>query len=294
MHILITDSGVGGLSVCAYAEMFLRTHGVKEAMKLTYVNAAPENDFGYNAMGSRVEKIENFNRFLNIVSNAYSPDSIYIACNTLSVLFSETEISKIGRIPVQGIVETGVNRLLEELEQNPRSNVVIFGTDTTIEENTYAELLQQNGIDKARIVSQACPSLADTISEDRTGAKAQKKIEEYVDIALAKSGNRENEFLLYLACTHYGYRKDFFADYYNSLGLKNKVLNPNEFVAEKLFDGLDLTGMKGGDSGPVEVEFITRYEVPETALETISFFLEDISPATVRAFTGYTHAPDLF
>ena len=50
MHILITDSGVGGLSVCAYAEEYFRAHAVGEPISLTYVNASPENDFGYNSM----------------------------------------------------------------------------------------------------------------------------------------------------------------------------------------------------------------------------------------------------
>ena len=52
MHILITDSGVGGLSVCAYAERFVRMHGFKESVRLTFANAAPENDYGYNSMPS--------------------------------------------------------------------------------------------------------------------------------------------------------------------------------------------------------------------------------------------------
>ena len=55
MHILITDSGVGGLSVCAYAERFVRTHGYTEPVRLTFANAAPENDYGYNSMPSREE-----------------------------------------------------------------------------------------------------------------------------------------------------------------------------------------------------------------------------------------------
>ena len=40
MHILITDSGVGGLSVCAYAERFVRTQGFKEPVRLTFANPA--------------------------------------------------------------------------------------------------------------------------------------------------------------------------------------------------------------------------------------------------------------
>jgi len=172
--------------------------------------------------------------------------------------------------------------------------VVIFGTETTIGENTYAETLQQNGIDGARIISQACPSLADTISEDRTGFDAQKKIEEYVDLSLGKIEGNGHDFLLYLACTHYGYRKDFFSEAFTRRRLKSIVLNPNELVASNLFSGFDFGCEKIREKINVEVEFITRYKVPETALETITFFLEDVSPETVRAFTNYTYAPNLF
>lgn len=294
MHILITDSGVGGLSVCACAERFLRNQGTKGSVKLTYVNASPENDFGYNSMRSRREKLDNFNRFLNIISETYSPDLIYIACNTLSVLFSDTEFSKTGRIPVQGIVETGVNRLLRDLSRTPRSVVAIFGTDTTIEEQTYSRLLQQNGIDATRIISQACPSLADTISEDRQGLRVKKKIEKYVDEATGKTTVPATHHLTYLACTHYGYRKGYFSKAFEERGVKTKILNPNEFVVDELFEKYEgkLTNTEGIND--VEVEFITRYKIPDTALETIAFFLDDVSPKTVQAFTNYTHAPDLF
>jgi hypothetical protein len=42
------------------------------------------------------------------------------------------------------------------------------------------------------------------------------------------------------------------------------------------------------------VEFVTRYRIPETALETISFFLGRIAPKTIHAFTNFTYVPDLF
>jgi glutamate racemase len=294
MHILITDSGVGGLSVCAYAERFLRNHAVGEPVRLTYVNASPENDFGYNSMGSRAEKLENFNRFLHIISDTYSPDSIYIACNTLSVLFPDTKFSKTSGIPVQGIVETGVNRLLHELNQSSRSIAAIFGTVTTIEEHTYSKLLRQRGIDEARIISQACPSLADTISEDRQGLRVKKKIEKFVDSAITKSNKKTTDYLVYLACTHYGYRKDFFARVFEERGIDTQVLNPNEFAIDDLFKVSNITSTNIAGNDDVIVEFITRYEIPVTALETITFFLDDVSPKTVRAFTNYTHSPGLF
>lgn len=294
MRLLITDSGVGGLSVCAYAERYLRMNPIGMPVELIYVNASPENDFGYNSMGSRQEKIDNFDRFLNIISDTYSPDLIYIACNTLSVLYSDTPFSKAPPVPVRGIVETGVSRLLRDLEHSPESVAAIFGTPTTIDEGTYPNLLQSNGIEEERITSQACPSLADTISEDREGSAAREKIEQYVGEAIAKNETGSTEFVAYLACTHYGYRKDFFSDAFSRRTISPRILNPNEFVSEELFADIEPASHQESECCDVSVEFITRYRVPETALETIAFFLEEISPKTVEAFHDYTYAPDLF
>ncbi len=232
MHILITDSGVGGLSVCAFAEEFLRQHDIGQPVRLTYVNASPENDFGYNSMASRQEKLENFDRFLHIVARTYSPDPIFVACNTLSVLMADTDFAKNATLPMRGIVETGVNRLVQDLKQWPDSIVAIFGTDTTIEEGTYSDRVKTNGIDESRIVAQACPSLADTISEDLGGSEARAKIDLYVGEAVRKTFALTTRHLTYLACTHYGYRKDFFAAAFEDHGIPTQILNPNEIVVE--------------------------------------------------------------
>lgn len=294
MHLLITDSGVGGLSVCAYAERFLRTHDIGEPVRLTYVNASPENDFGYNSMASRQEKLENLDRFLHIVGEEFAPDSIYVACNTLSVLMADTSFARNAALPLRGIVETGIRRLVRDLGTDPDAGVAIFGTNTTIEEGTYSTRLMSSGIDEKRIVAQACPSLADTISEDRQGSAARAKIEEYVGEAIEKSAIPPVRHLTYLACTHYGYRKSFFEDAFECRGIRTQIINPNEIVVEDLF----ASSRRGNDTKArgthVDVEFVARYRIPDTALETISFFLEDIAPTTIRAFTDYTYAPDLF
>ena len=294
MHILITDSGVGGLSVCAYAERFFRTHEFEEPIRLTYVNASPENDFGYNSMGSTQEKLENFDRFLHIVTDRYAPDVIYIACNTLSVLLQDTQFFKNDRASVRGIVETGVNRLLRDLNRSPECVAMIFGTVTTIEAQTYPNMLKNSGILETRIVSQACPGLADTISEDRRGSKASAEIKKYVRSAIERLKVPATSCLTFLACTHYGYRKELFSAAFEEAGMPTEVLNPNEFVVDDLFGSAGGNLLGPGEENDIDVEFVTRYRIPETALETITFFLSDISPRTVRAFQGYTHAPDLF
>ena len=294
MHILITDSGVGGLSVCAYLERHLRTHGSNEAVRLTFVNASPSNEAGYNAMGSRQEKLDYFDRFLQRISQKYSPDLIYVACNTLSVLLADTDFAKSVAIPVRGIVETGGRRLLRELEQSPRSSAVIFATVTTIAEQAYPKVLQANGIAPERIISQACPNLADVISEDRLGALAQERIEHFVHSALTQSTDKAESYLAYMGCTHYGYRKELFQGAFERLGVDVTVLNPNELVLDDLLPA-DWRGASSatGDSD-ISVEFVTRYKIPVATLETICFFLHPVSPKTIAAFTDYTYAPELF
>ena len=292
MHILITDSGVGGLSVCAFAERFVRTHGFREPVRLTFANAAPENDYGYNSMPSRAEKLETFDRFLRNVTERFSPDAIYVACNTLSVLLAETAYIRDAPVPVTGIVETAVALLVSEL--NAERGVVppvamIFGTQTTIDAGTYPRLLEAAGIDASRIVSQACPGLADTISEDREGMRTRAEIERWVATAIEKMPDRNAPVVACLACTHYGYRKDVFAAALDEAGIRASVLNPNESAVDDLFDRDAGTGTRD-----VEVEVVSRYAIPPATVDALSWFLGDISPRTVEAIRHFVHRPELF
>ena len=288
MHILITDSGVGGLSVVAYAERFIRTHGFAEPVRLTFANAAPANDFGYNSMRTREEKLATFDRFLRSVTKRFAPDAIYVACNTLSVLLPDTPFFADALVPVKGIVETGVALLMKELEADPRSTAIIFGTQTTIDAGAYPRLLRESGLEPSRIVSQACPGLADTISEDREGAKTRAEIGQWVGAAVAKMDDPSAPVVACLACTHYGYRRDHFADAFAEAGVSAKVINPNERAVDDLF------GTARGANHEVEVAFVTRYAIPEATVEALTFFLEDISPKTVAAMRAFEHVPDLF
>ena len=289
MHIVITDSGVGGLSVCAYAERFIRTHGFNEPLRLTFANAAPENDYGYNSMPSREVKLQTFDRFLTNVNQRYRPDLIYVACNTLSVLLPDTPFFQKRGTPVKGIVETGVKVLLDELETDPRRAAMIFGTQTTIDAGTYPRLLQERGVEASRIVSQACPGLADTISEDREGTKTRAEIAKWVKAAIAKLPEDDGPVAACLACTHYGYRKDLFAGALAEEGICARVINPNESAVEDIF-----APDSQGPHRSAEVGFVTRYAVPAATIDALSFFLSGISPRTVEAMKNFVHIPDLF
>ena len=65
------------------------------------------------------------------------------------------------------------------------------------------------------------------------------------------------------------------------------AVNPNESAVDDLFE-------TNGSRHEVEVEFVTRYRIPETAVEALTYFLSEISPKTVAAMRGFVHLPDLF
>ncbi|MGZ5431844.1 MAG: hypothetical protein ACXWH7_02865 [Thermoanaerobaculia bacterium] len=292
MHVLITDSGVGGLSVCAYAERFVRLRGFSEPVRLTFANAAPENDYGYNSMPTRDEKLRTFDRFLRNVTLRFTPDSIYVACNTLSVLLPDTPYFQTAAIPVKGIVETGAMLLLKELEADPHSVAMIFGTQTTIDAGAYPRILSARGVESWRIISQACPGLADTISEDRQGEKTRHEIRRWVAAAIERSQRANAPVIAYLACTHYGYRAELFSAAFDEAGIRAKVVNPNERAVDDLF----LPRSSRPDEGityDVEVGFVTRYAIPPATIEALTWFLSDISPRTVAAMQNFVHLPDL-
>lgn len=293
MHVLITDSGVGGLSVCAYAERFVRVRGFSEPVRLTFANAAPENDYGYNSMPTREEKLRTFDRFLRNVSRRFAPDSIYVACNTLSVLLPDTPYFQTAVIPVKGIVETAAVLLSEELEGDPRSVAMIFGTPTTIEAGAYPRILSARGIEPSRIISQACPGLADTISEDRQGEKTRQEIRRWVAAAIDRSERADAPVIACLACTHYGYRAELFSAAFAEAGARAKVVDPNERAVDDLFPPRSSSPGEG-ITPDVEVAFVTRYAIPPATIEALTWFLSDISPRTVAAMQNFVHLPDLF
>jgi glutamate racemase len=289
MHILITDSGVGGLSVVAYAERSVRMHGLSTPVRLTFANAAPANDYGYNSMPSREEKLATFDRFLHNVTERFAPDSIYVACNTLSVLLPDTPYFANATIPIKGIVETGASLLLRALEADPRSVAMIFGTQTTIDAGTYPRLLAERGVEPSRIISQACPGLADTISEDREGTKTREEIRGWVGAALNKMQHAGAPVVACLACTHYGYRKDLFAAAFEKVGIGATIVNPNESAVDDIF------GQRPeGPCHEADVKFVTRYAIPDATVEALTYFLNEISPRTVAAMQNFQHLPDLF
>jgi glutamate racemase len=150
-------------------------------------------------------------------------------------------------------------------------------------------LLTERGIEPSRIVAQACPGLADTISEDREGTKTRSEIRGWVRAAIDKMQPASAPVVACLACTHYGYRKDLFAAAFAEAGIDATVVNPNESAVDDIFERRSEGAYREAD-----VKFVTRYAIPDATVEALTYFLSEISPRTVAAMQNFEHLPDLF
>jgi len=289
MRWMLTDSGLGGLSVCAGLERAMTKLDPHSGIELLYVNATPEDLIGYNSLNTQSERIDLFDRFLKAANSRYSPDKIIIACNTLSVIYADTDFAQSSLVAVKGIVEAGVELSNESLELYKDASIIVFATETTTEANTYPRLL--NAAD-SRIVAQACPGLAHAISNDASGADCKNILTDYVVEAINRF-ERKPEFLFaFLGCTHYGYQAEIFKEIIESHGIKTKILNPNDLLVQQLVASHTIKLMDAAEE--LKIQFISRYPIPQAEIDSMESYLKDSAPLTLAALKGQIVVPDLF
>ena len=290
MRIGITDSGVGGLSVCAAVEERLRGETHAQDVEIIDPHAALRDDYSSNAMPSRQQTLETFDRFLANVAARYRPDMLYIACNSLSVLFQDPYFDHHRHIPIMGILETGTAAILSALAADDDAAVIVFATPTTVEEGTYRKNLIDAGIAPERIVQQACPGLPDAISNDFSGRQARVLLERVVPEALARFTTPPPWVKAFLGCTHYGYQAKQFDSLLRKSVHSVDVLNPNNDAATAILEGIS----KPAGDGSLNVHFVTPYEIPEKPLASLPHYLGGMAPSTIAALRQFVHDPGLY
>lgn len=236
--IVITDSGLGGLSVMNDIAEKLKTSGSFSKVNLIFVNALFDAATGYNSLQTRQEKIAVLNKVLTGIGLRYNPDIILIACNTLSVLYKETDFVRKSKVPVVGIVQAGVDLITENLVKYPDSRVIILGTETTIEEDSHKKALLQNGIKGERIITKACPQLQSYIEQNPAGEETEMLISAYVNEALENIPVDNGFVFTSLNCSHFGYSEMFWKRAMESTLYKSGgILNPNFTMGNFLMEG---------------------------------------------------------
>ena len=197
--------------MCAQLIHLLKNYSVPENsdppscdIKITYVNAVPSNDRGYNTMSGKQEQIETFEKIISNTVRLISPDNIFVACGTLSVLLNHMAPPSDKSVKIEGIVSIGIQLLVDNLIKIPKAKAIIMATPTTVSNNSFQRELLNNGIAKNQIVAQSCPNLANEISNDPEGSKVEKRIQYWVKKSLQQlQGKTTDHLMLFLGCTHY-------------------------------------------------------------------------------------------
>ncbi|MBK7104299.1 MAG: aspartate/glutamate racemase family protein [Ignavibacteriae bacterium] len=290
IRIIITDSGLGGLSVHALIDKKLRIINDKQ-IELIYFNSFAGGNFGYNSLKNVNDKLLIFDSALKGMMKL-NPDIILIACNTLSVLFNQTKMFKEIEIPVIGIVDNGIEMILDKINTVSDYNIVIVGTETTINSNQHKTKLVNSGIDENKIVSQACENLESEIQINPNSNIVEKLIREYLFKAVQKIRNPKLQTLLLLGCTHYGYSKEIFEKVLTEFcGNNFEVLNPNEKMAE-IFN--ELKSDIGITENIIKNRILSRVKIREEQIENLRNLLKLDSIYLVKTLENAEFIPNLF
>ncbi len=287
--ILVTDSGLGGLSVAADVAARLPQSGVFRRARIVFYNALFDN-LGYNGLASEAEKDRIFDAVLRAMDKRYHPDILLIACNTLSVVYDRTPFARKAPFPAIGIVETGVDLIARQFEKTPGTTAILFGTKTTIESEAHKKALVARGFPPERIIGQACHKLAGAIERGTASEETIGYIRQFVNEALAKAAS--GPLFASFNCTHYGYARQAFADAFAAAGRPGiELLDPNPLMADFIFVPPYLHRYPRTE---VIVEVVSKLQITDQERAAIGPLLETVSPAVAEAFRSYTFNPRLF
>ncbi|MFC2116235.1 hypothetical protein ACFLTU_07150 [Bacteroidota bacterium] len=288
--VVITDSGLGGLSVLDDISKKLAGSGYYKKVDLIFVNALFNADFGYNALASREAKIDTLNTVLYGIEKKFHPDIILIGCNTLSVFFTETEFVKESNTPVTGIVNSGVGLISDHLSQNENSSVIITGTKTTISEDSHRKALLAKGYSEDRIITKACPELQSYIEQDPDGESTEMLISIYMEEALAELPENTASLFLSLNCSHFAYSEELWRQTFNHAGVDlEKILNPNTIMGDFL-----MPEKNRGRFRKTKITHSVYSRVLINNVRTMHSVFKDNSPNVAKALNNYIIDRDLF
>lgn len=290
--IVVTDSGLGGLSVAADLASRLPESGVVRSARIVFVNALLDDAIGYNDLRDEADKVRVFDAALAAMESRYRPDLILVACNTLSVFYGKTEHARRGTTETVSIVPMGAELIEAALRERPDATTVVFATKGTIDSGEHRRLLVEAGVEEGRIVGQACPRLTGAIERGAHSGETRERLRSFVEEAVAKLPEAKGPLVVSLNCTHFGYARPLWEEAFESLGFPGvTVLDPNPLMTDHV---LREGGARRYPETAVTVEVVSKTPISPQVRDALGGLLRTTSPATADALARWVSVPDLF
>jgi glutamate racemase len=242
-------------------------------------------------MPDEKERYDVFNSALESMVKWCGPDIIFIACNTLSMIYPETPFAKHANLDVLGIVDFGVDLVYESLSGEKGSAAVLLGTPTTINSGVHKQKLLDRGIDSARIVEQPCYMLESEIQDNPASDATRNLVKQYIAESRDKFNVSYDKIYAALCCTHYAYSIKIFAEELkNIFSCPVEILNPNSSMAA--YFNMD-AGSKS-DLPAINCEVVSRVPILDEEIGILGALLKTTSPKVCESLTNFHQITDLF
>jgi glutamate racemase len=186
----IFDSGVGGLTVTQQIIQLLPNENLiyfGDTARVPYGEKSPETIIKYSLENARFLMDQDIKLLV-------------VACNTVSAYALE-ELQEICRIPVIGVIEPGIEKVIQTAQDNQK--IAVLGTTATIKSEIYQNKIKAR-LPLAEIIPIACPLLVPLVEEKFMGHPAARLIiQEYL-----RPLKDQKISTLMLGCTHYPLLKE--------------------------------------------------------------------------------------
>ena len=289
----MTDSGLGGLSIAA--GFLAASHRYAIPLNLIYFNALPAQDRGYNRMRNQAEKIAVFNQVLTAAIRRFDPRVLAVACNTLAVLLPEIPILKAYSGDIVDIIYHGTIEVQNQIEPDEDCDLIIFGTETTIQADVHRSFFSRPPHRFRRVVAQSCRGLPSAIERGSTSTLTNRIINESVRAALRQLPDKSRKVTLLLACTHFGYVADVFRTALQQAGVTEvRIIDPNSGMIKRLIKSVQSRAGQSLQPEDIRIRILSKCPLLGEEITTIANLVRPVSEEIATALENYELLPDLF
>jgi glutamate racemase len=290
--IIVVDSGLGGLSVAADIIEGLKVYRAFSRVRVIFFNCVPSARIGYDTMETDEHRCRVFTRALECMVSRFEPDTILLACNTLSVLYERTQFARRAKLPVLGIVEIGTELIADYLNGEPDAQVILFAAATTVRSGVHKKILSQWGFPSEQLIYQRCDGLISAIELGYRSQNTRFLTDRYVNDALKKIPDLSLLIVASLSCTHFRYIEETFWGAFRTQGIEPAaILDPTSRMSE-IF--LSMAKKDRFSSPEISIQVVTQTPHTLERKQSIGTLISRRSPETAAALKNDTYIPGLF